>query len=298
MDGSRDARHRARLDALNSRVLLNGVLACGAATVWASVCAVAPEVIWQGFVLLRGHFGLAEAYTALFIGTLFAFFVEPLTERVKTRSWRLPREHTGNLLLGTLISVVFGIAVVCIHESLSAYVGSTHATPDAKQAGLAHALAQTQEWASIPAAIMLSWFAAGLSRRLAWPAAGLACVWIAAAGFAYGWLFKEVMATAIPCCIIALAGTKVVLRGWRDGTIPALAGVIAYVAISWLALSCAFVALAGHAGDARAFYTFDQIWEDARFYLGWFLGLSVAPNPRLERLASSGQPRGRPTTRA
>lgn len=55
-------------------------------TLWVSVCAFAPELLWQGFVLMRGHFGAAELFSALFIGTLFAFFVEPLLRRTDRKS--------------------------------------------------------------------------------------------------------------------------------------------------------------------------------------------------------------------
>ena len=88
---------------------LDHALAYAVFTLWVSICAFTPEFIWQGFVLLRGHFGPVEAYSALFIGTLFAFFVEPVVERLRAGRWRLAHEHTKGLLLGAVVSLAFAL---------------------------------------------------------------------------------------------------------------------------------------------------------------------------------------------
>jgi hypothetical protein len=119
-------------------VPLDRALTYAVVTLWVSICAFAPELIWQGFVLLQGHFGRAEVYSALFIGTLFTFFVEPLVQRLKAGRWRVPHEHTGGLLLGTLVSLAFGFVVVCIHEAMTAYLGGGHAGDEAGKPGASH----------------------------------------------------------------------------------------------------------------------------------------------------------------
>src|SRR4051794_41677562 len=91
-------------------------------TLWVSVCAFSPELIWQGFVLLRGHFGAAEAVSALFVGTLFAFFVEPVMERLKAGHWAPAPGPTGGVLFAALGSVAFGGGVVCIHKAVGAFL--------------------------------------------------------------------------------------------------------------------------------------------------------------------------------
>ena len=237
-----------------------------------------PGVHLQGF-FLRGHFGPAEAYSALFIGTLFAFFVEPVVERPKAGRWRLAPEHTRGLLLGALVSLAFGVVVVCLHEAMAAYLGSGHAVDGAKRASLAQAIDQVREWASIPAAVTAAWFAAGTSRRLALPAAGLACAWIVAVGFVYDWGWRVVATTAAPCCLIALLGTRAVLRRWDMSTFPALAKLTACVAGGWLVLAWLTETGARLVGSQGfQLYTPDAFYDDLRFYLGWSLGLSVASN--------------------
>lgn len=255
-------------------------LACVVFTLWVSVCAFSPELIWQGFVLLRGHFGAAEAVSALFIGTLFAFFVEPVMERLKSGHWTQAQEPTGGLLVAALVSIAFGAAVVCIHEAVAAYLGGGHAGEEAKLAGLARALDEVREWSSIPAAVTAAWFAVGAWPRLALVAGGLACAWILAVGVLYYWGWQVVATTAVPCILIALLGVRLVRHRWDAGSFPALARLTATVAAAWLALAWLVEILAGHAGATGwGLYAPDAYYDDLRFYLGWSLGLAVAPNP-------------------
>lgn len=109
---------------------------------WTSACAFAPEIIWQGFLVLRGHFGIAEFYTALFIGALFTFFVESLAERLKAGKWRLPHGHGhgGSLVIGALLSLSVGAALVCVHEAMAAFFGGPHVEEGANWSGLARAI--------------------------------------------------------------------------------------------------------------------------------------------------------------
>jgi hypothetical protein len=257
-------------------------------TLWVSVCAFAPELIWQGFLLLRGHFGLAQAASALFIGVLFAFFVEPLMERLKAGRWELPEEHAHGrgVLLATLVSVAFGFLVVCLHEAIATYVGAAHGGHDNhagnvdKLAGLSDALDEAMQWASIPAAVTACWFVAGTRPRLAIPATVLACAWIVAAGILYDWGWQVVTTSAIPCCLLTILGTRKVLQRWNSGTIPSLARLTARVTLTWLILAPAadwMVTWLG--GPSLDFYSAAAVGDDLRFYLGWCLGLFVAPNP-------------------
>ena len=251
---------------------------------WASACAFAPEIIWQGFLLLRSHFGVAEFYTAVFIGGLFAFFVEPLAERLKARKWRLPHGqehgHGGSIVLGALLSLSIGAALVCVHEAMGAFFGGAHAEEGAKWTGLVSAIIQALEWASVPAAVTAAWLVASASRRFAYPATGVACAWTLAAGFVWGWTWPDVVTTTTAGWLIALLGTRKVLRGWDAGSIPALARIVFVTSLTCVASILLAQAAAGWAsGDVFEFYTVSQAYEDMRFYLGWFLGLSIAPDP-------------------
>lgn len=266
---------------------INRALAYAVYTLWVSVCAFAPELIWQGFVLMRGHFGAAELYSVLFIGTLFAFFVEPLVERLKAGRWRLAHEPSGGLLLRVVVSLAFGVVVVCIHEAMIAYLGDGHAGDETKRESLARAIDSASEWASIPAAVTAAWFVAGTARRLALPAAGLACAWIILIGHLYGWGWPIVVTSAVPGFLIALLGTGIVLRHWDAGTVPALAQLTGWVAGGWLLLAWALQAGSEMIDSpGLQLYTPESFYDDVRFYLGWCLGLLVAPNPVPEKASS------------
>jgi hypothetical protein len=97
-----------------------------------------------------------------------------------------------------------------------------------------------------------------------------------------GW--QVVAMNAVPCCLIALLGTRVVLRRWDANTFPALAKLTAGVAGGWLVLAWLTQAGFGHVGGlGLQLYAPDALYvdfyDDLRFYLGWSLGLSVVPNP-------------------
>ena len=261
---------------------------------WASACAFAPEVMWQGFLFLRSHFGAAEFYTAVFIGALFTFFVEPLAERLRAGKWRLPhsQEHGpgGSLLLGVPLSLSVGFALVCVHEAMGAFFGSAQSEEGARWMSLTGAIWQALEWTSVPAAVTAAWLVASASRRFAYAAAGVACAWTLATGFVWGWTWPDVVTTSAVGCLVALLGARVVLRGWDKDSLPALARIVAVTSVTCLASVLLVQAAAGWvSGRAFEFYTLSQAYEDLRFYLGWFLGLSFAPDPVPHGQAGHGQ---------
>ena len=43
--------------------------------IWVAVCAAAPELIWQGLLLITHHFTLLNLYAIVLIGLILAFFV-------------------------------------------------------------------------------------------------------------------------------------------------------------------------------------------------------------------------------
>ena len=53
-------------------------LAYLAFAVWVSVCAAAPEFIWQGLLALLGHFSRENVYSIVLIGLILTVFVEPI----------------------------------------------------------------------------------------------------------------------------------------------------------------------------------------------------------------------------
>lgn len=259
-------------------------LACALFALWVSVCAFAPEAIWQGFLLLREHFGMAEGLTALFVGALLAFFVEPLLERLKAGRWRLHHPPPGGRALLTVpVALLFGAATVCVHEAMAAFLGSAHAHDGG--ARLSHAVGEALQWASVPAAVTVAWFAAARAPHFALLAAGLAAAWTVGTGYLFDWRPAVVVATVLPAFGIALLGARLTGRRWDEGTFPALARLTATVAAGWLVLLC----LVRYAADALGWqmsrvYGTPQLLEDLRFYLGWSLGVMLAPDPIWRRI--------------
>jgi hypothetical protein len=50
---------------------------------WVSVCAAAPEFIWQGSLVLFGHFSLQTVWSIALIGLILTVFVESILERAR-----------------------------------------------------------------------------------------------------------------------------------------------------------------------------------------------------------------------
>ncbi len=247
---------------------------------WVSVCAAAPEFIWRGLVALAGHLALRDVYSAILIAMLLAFFVEPVMERLRTGSWKLEHRNTRTLIYTTTIALAFGIAAVCVHEAMNAYLGGAHASDQVKQANLVAAMEQVREWALIPFAVTVAWFSAPAGRWIAFLGGILAGVWVVAVGLYYAWTWREIGTTAIPCFAIIALGARFVAGWWDNETFLHLAFLTAVVAAGWFAVAWLAQSGAWLFGEPGfRIYTWGQFWEDFRFYLGWSLGLAVAPNP-------------------
>ncbi len=263
-------------------VPLKRAFACIVFALWVSICAAAPEIIWEGFIAMSGHFGRVEIYSILFVAALLAFFVEPILERIKRGRWGLEHQDAKDLLYAAVISLVFGVAAVCVHEAMNAYLGGEHAAAAGhdKEARLVRAMEQVREWASIPFVVTVAWLVAPARRRIAFLAAALACVWIVAIGVFHEWDWRVIVTTAVPGCAIAVLGCMFVSGRWNDRIFLALAGLTASVAGGWFVLAWLVQSCAGLFGIADFhLYTWAGFLVDFRFFLGWALGLAVAPNP-------------------
>src|SRR5258708_193650 len=182
--------------------------------------------------------------------------------------------------------LVFGGAAVSVHEAMNAYLGGAEAADHEKQANLVAAIEQVREWALIPFAVTLAWFGARAGGWVAVLAGILAGVWVVAVGLHYEWAWRDIVTTALPCFAIIAIGTRLVAQRWDDETFLHLALLTAGVAAGWLALAWLAQGAAWLFG-ATGFpiYSLERFWEDFRFYLGWSLGLAVAPNPVQEERA-------------
>jgi hypothetical protein len=259
---------------------LSQAAGCVVFATWVSICAVAPEFIWHGLVIAASHFSVTQAWSALFIGMLLAFFVEPLIERAKAGTWRHERENAAHIAYAAVLSLLFGVVAVGIHEAVTVYLTHEGMEDQDRRRALIAALGLILEWATIPLIVTVSWFVAHDGWRTALLAASVACLWTVATGFVFGWPSLNIVTTAVPCCVIAAAGCLAAAHRWDEGTFTRLAAIVAVVATIWLgfaALAAPVFRLIGWAEPTL--YTWHDFREDARFYLGWAIGLAVAPNP-------------------
>jgi len=168
---------------------------------------------------------------------------------------------------------------VGLHDAMSAFAaGDT----SGESAGVSRAVTVTISWGAVPFAITLAWQAAS-HRALAIPIGIIAAASSFIAGWYFEWGVNTTLTTAIPCLVIQFFGYRHTGRPDTPADLPRYAPTLAVAAIAWLALTGAFDAAVHflHAPWPMMYDTPDY-FLDARFYLGWYLGLVLAhtPNPR------------------
>ena len=245
--------------------------------VWVSVCAAAPEFIWQGLLALAGHFSWQNVYAIVLIGLILTVFVEPILERAREGRWTPEHRNTRSLLFTAPIAFTFGVVAVGLHECMTAYLGSGHGEANE---GVAKAVRLILEWASIPLAVTLAWFAARLEGKLPMIAAAVASIWIVGMGWVFKWGLHDIVMTAIPCIALVPLGQHYIRRNWHEDTFRNLAFGLAGVTGAWLLLTLLFETLFPTTNlPGYSFTDPTELADDFRFYLGWAIGLVLAPNP-------------------
>jgi hypothetical protein len=243
--------------------------------VWVSICAAAPEFLWQGLRLFIQHLALDDVIAALLIGTILAFFIEPLVERLRTLRWRPTHEEQPPTFVSLPLSIAFGAVAVCIHDAVSTYVNNS-----TDRAALARALTQLPEWALVPFAVTLAWFSAGARASVCATAALLACAVIVAVGIQYQWGLQDIVTTVIPAWALVAGGVVLLRRAWEPRSIDRLAVMTALTALSWfLLVGLAELVLFAAGSRHWHLYDYDEFLIDVRYYIGWSLGIVLAPNP-------------------
>jgi hypothetical protein len=264
------------------RKLMRGLSACATALISAmgiATCAAAPEFIWQGLTLFLGHLTWLNLISALLIALVFVSFVEPILKRIReilrASNSREPDPGERSHLFSASLGITFGLVSVCLHEAVSAFVSGPGA---ADRSGLRGAIELATGWAMVPLFIAIAWQAAH-SRWLAVPTGIVAVVSSGLAGWIFGWTVPAVVTTAVPSLTIQFWGYQLIGPSSRDAGFARHAGRVAVVAVLWLALaSLARVLLAAlHVGNLSP-YTYSGLLVDFRFYLGWVLGLLLAPS--------------------
>jgi hypothetical protein len=263
--------------------MIYAVSAALISALWIAICAAAPEFIWQGLWIALNHFSWADLASALLIGVILAFFVDPLMRWLqgllrRARSPDHAESRQRNPLFRVGVSLAFALASVCVHDAMSAFA-SGRADQGGTEAGFAAAIELTLASAIVPFAVTLAW----LSARNRWLAVPMGVIGGASAGIA-GWLFswspQEVIATTIACLSILVRGYRQVIKGPSRDLFARCARSVALVAAIGLAAALLLrTALAvSNIGQFRLYST-SLFWLDVRFYLGWTLGLLLAPSP-------------------
>ncbi|HTW29760.1 MAG TPA: hypothetical protein VME92_21735 [Acetobacteraceae bacterium] len=265
--------------------LLSGLLAAAAAlaaALWVAVCAAAPELIWQGSTIVAHHVTRADLWAGLLVGLVLACFVEPAMQLLhRALGPAHARQHAEaearHPLFVAAMALAFALASVCLHDAITAFVSDRFAG-HGQHSGLRAALALTLAWAMVPFCVTLAWLGAGSRlRAIATGALAVASPWLA--GWLFGWSWPVVVETAVPAMLILGLGYR---RAERNGDARRFAGraaVVGGVAVVWLA-GAALLRLVGSSLPGTAnLYGDGAFWTDARFYLGWIIGLLVAPSP-------------------
>jgi hypothetical protein len=146
--------------------------------------------------------------------------------------------------------------------------------------GLTGAIRLTTAWAIVPGAVTLAWLAAR-RRRLAWligvPAALSGCI----VGSLYSWSGPEIFGSVVPSVAILGFGYPWATKNARPSVLIRCAPVVVATAAIWLALAVTVdLLLRLWRPDAWQIYRPGAAWIDLRFYIGWTIGLLLAPAPR------------------
>jgi hypothetical protein len=242
---------------------------------WVAVCAASPEFVWQGLVSVFSHFSLRDAAVALLIGAILAFFVEPVLERV--RSLGDAPHARKSPAFAACEALSFAVVAVCVHEAITVYIAASHSNEQASE-NLVKAVSQALQWAAIPFFITLAWMAARGPKWLAWTAVAIVVIASYLTGVIFEWAAHSLLTSAIPSLMVLAAGCVIVREQWDVTTFRRCARATAVIGAAWLALAGA-LQLALWAANVQAFrvYEWPEFWSDMRFYIGWVIGLFVAP---------------------
>jgi hypothetical protein len=250
-------------------------------SLWVAVGAVAPEFIWQGSRTAYEHPDWSDLLSALLIGLILAFFVEPGTERVRDLL-HLARTKTDfvegrprNVFFTACLSLAFALTSVGLHDAMSAFI-SGHGE-GAEGIGIKAGITLTMEWAFVPFAMMLAWQCVCL-RWLAVPTGIVALASPAIAGWLFGWSTKTILDTMMPCAIVLALGYRAIGKPPADRAFARCASIVAVVGAVWIGAALLIDAVLGffHLNPFKL-YSGSEAFADMRFYLGWTLGLLLAP---------------------
>ena len=272
------------LRSLLAKVLFVGTSAL-ATSIWIAICCAAPEFIWQGLQIALAHPSWTELFSALLIGLILAFFVEPIMERVRDMVRPSEPENTSDgeprahwLYRNPEVWHSRWHRSACMTPLPPSCPGTAAITPEA-DAALAAGVVLVTAWAFVPLAVTLAWLSVW-HRRLRVPMGVFGGTSPLLAGWLFDWPLQSVITTSIPCLVILGLGYRRLLQEPGEHGFARFARLVALVAAIWLASALLFdAALRVYQEDHLALYDATDFWTDVRFYVGWVLGLTLAPWP-------------------
>ena len=247
-------------------------------SVWVSVCSVAPEFLWQGWLTVTHHFSWVTVGTVLLVGAIVAFFVEPLFERLRAMRWHVAHKQR-NPAHATFAAFGFAVLAVLVHEAITSFVSTSYVS-NREEFSLFVALSDVLQWSSIPFTVTIAWLCMRQSRWIRWSTLLLASGIVFLLGFIYEWSVQEMFIAEIPSAFILFAGLQVMRRHPAQLALYRCVRLIAIIACIWLVTAgLVQLALSLFAPETWRFYSWTEYTTDFRFYVGWVIGLAVAPRP-------------------
>jgi hypothetical protein len=246
--------------------------------VWVSICSVAPEFIWQGFLANLHELSWAEGGAVILTGGIIAFFVEPLTERLRSMTFHVSHEHKSTTH-ATLVAFGVAILAVFVHEAIATFIEHPPRGYPGKDS-MAYAISEVVQWAWIPFAITIAWLTASKAIWISVTTFFVALVSVAIIGLIFRWDLVDSVTTGLPCACILVFGYIVMRKQRGNRALRHCAVMTARIALIWLATAGLLeLALSRFSSREFIFYPWSEYTIDFRFYVGWVIGLAVAPQP-------------------
>lgn len=256
-----------------------------AGAVAVAVCSAAPEFIWQGLWVMAAHLSRATLVSAVLAAVIIVFFIEPILVHVRYWLGDTPSPTHGSprhLAVTAAVGVFIALMSVGLHDAMSAF--STGSSPDG-HIGIHRAVIVTIAWGAVPFAIIFAWQAATY-RFLAIPIGVIAAASSFVAGWYFNWGVTTTLTTAIPCLAIQLFGYRRAVEPRTDVSFAHYVPTLAAVGAIWLVLAWAYDTIAGLTNSGLPLlYDKTGFAVDARFYVGWYLGLVLTRPTALVRRA-------------
>ncbi|NEU13986.1 hypothetical protein G3T14_17890 [Methylobacterium sp. BTF04] len=246
-------------------------------SVWVGICAAVPEIIWQGGKLLLDHGEIEEfLISALLVGMMLAFFVEPLTERIKARSWSAHHHAQGWTFVTILVAILFGMVTVCIHQCIDTLLHNKSTSSLQETTGLHEAIRIVVQWAFIPTIFTIVWFIGLKNRRLGNLLIFFASILVMlVTKLGFQWHIYNAASSTI---VGALASLLVINFASWGRFFYASGNYHLSISAGFCFGLCTLIIMFINYYVIKIDYDGLDYGEDARFYLGWALGLSFLPD--------------------